>query len=155
VGLKYEPSSKSLQNDCRQVTSQSICAVIVSGEVYPQGRRVARAKNAQATPTQSHISPSIIVFEDSFQRKHVFQDEAEAERGCGALPLCPGPQAPKIQSYIIKPKPLRPSARILPCVKRTPLQSPPPPPLFEAYAQPARCFGGWGFGLGCFWGGSW
>ena len=36
------------------------------------GRGTARAEDAQETPTQSHISPSILVYEDSKEEEDIY-----------------------------------------------------------------------------------
>jgi len=41
-------------------------------------RGTTRAEDAQGTPTQSHISPSIIVYEATFQGERQSSDQAEA-----------------------------------------------------------------------------
>ena len=38
--------------------------------VYIAGRGTARAEDAQGTPTQSHVSPSILVYEDTVLAFH-------------------------------------------------------------------------------------
>ena len=48
----------------------------ISLESYISGRGTARADNTQGTPTQIHISPSILVYED----KKVIWGEAGRER---------------------------------------------------------------------------
>jgi len=84
-------------------TSLFLCTVIDSGLVGSTvGRGTTRAEDAQGTPTQSHISPSILVCEDKFTsiRRYavpgvispsilVYEDKypcpAPGERGAGVL----------------------------------------------------------------------
>jgi len=45
------------------------------------GRGAARAKDAQGTPTQSHISPSILVYEDEPRKIMQVQSSAGSAPG--------------------------------------------------------------------------
>jgi len=46
--------------------------------VIDSGRGAARAEDAQGTPTQSHISPSILVYEENNQISNCFETTARA-----------------------------------------------------------------------------
>ena len=48
------------------------------------GRGAARAEDAQGTPTQSHISPSILVYEDTIRVEVCGSGEARGRLGAGS-----------------------------------------------------------------------
>ena len=46
------------------VMAGSLCSKSLDSGFYLSGRGAARAEDAQTTPTESHVSPSILVYED-------------------------------------------------------------------------------------------
>jgi len=73
------------------------------GDGHDSGRGTARAEDAQGTPTQSHISPSILVYEDK-------GDEGHARSGPS---LCdePTPETLNPKTQTPNPKPQTPNPK--------------------------------------------
>ena len=57
-------------------------SVIDSGLVGTTGRGAARAEYAHGTPTQSHISPSILVYEDTWTYRKIASIDGHAGFSC-------------------------------------------------------------------------
>ena len=77
------------------------------------GRGAARAEDAQGTPTQSHISPSILVYEDkhpsTLERKAALADCCPVDTLSGRFPLqerCPPRQKSRVERLKANVEPL-------------------------------------------------
>jgi len=83
-----------------------IIIVIDSGLVGSSGRGAARAEDAQGTPTQSHTSPSILVYEDDNSNNE--QGDYERDDDDGRL-RTPQPLTLNPHPSVLNPQPSTPS----------------------------------------------